>query len=54
LSTEAEPSEATSKSLSMALKSFGSLFKKLPAEVLDEELPLTKPFLLKVRLFLAT
>jgi hypothetical protein len=49
LSTEAEPSEATSKSLGMALKSFGSLFKKLPAEVLDEELPLTKPFLLKVR-----
>lgn len=45
LETHNTNAEDTKKSYGMGLRSFGALFKRLPAEVLEEEIPRAKEFL---------
>jgi hypothetical protein len=48
LEADPETTEATGKALAMGLQAFGALFRSLPGEVLEEELPLAKSLLLQV------
>lgn len=46
--TQHGSSNSTSASFAAAMKSTGNLFLRLPAEVLEEEVPQTRDLLLKV------